>query len=252
MLLTRLGIPKLWKADVEVAWSFMRWWLAPATMLLAPSSYAYGLERVPLTGGAVLAVNHLAAIDPPLVGAFSRRGIWWMTKAELFEIPVVGELFGWAGGFPIRRGESDREGLRIARDLVREEHMVGVFVEGTRQRFGYPGPVHAGAMIIAMKEGVPVIPCGIESFGWSGRNLRPCCVVFGEPVRFDELPCNGRGYKQAANIVSAEILRLWRQAAEAAGAGFPPELPDGTKRGEWVRPGQEVRSGTRPRVSGLA
>ena len=53
-------------------------------------------------------------------------------------------------------------------------------------------------------------------------------------------------------IVSAEILRLWRQAAEAAGAGFPLELPDGTKRGEWVRPGQEVRSGTRPRVSGLA
>lgn len=251
MLLTQLGVPKLWKSDVEVAWSFMRWWLAPTTMLLAPS-YAYGVERVPLTRGAVLAVNHLAAIDPPLVGSFSRRGIWWMTKAELFEIPVVGELFGWAGGFPIRRGESDRDGLRIARDLVREEHVVGVFVEGTRQRLGYPGPVHSGALIIAMKEEVPVIPCGIESFGWTGSNRKPCCVVFGEPIRFDGIPTNGRGYKEAAGIVQEEIARLWRQAAEASAAGFPLELPDGTKRGGWVKPGQEVRSGTRPRVSALA
>jgi 1-acyl-sn-glycerol-3-phosphate acyltransferase len=242
VILTRLGVPRLWREDPEVAWAVMRYWVSPATMWLAPS-HAYGLERVPRTGGAVLAVNHLSGIDPPLVGALSPRAIRFMVKADLFEIPVVGELFQWAGGFPVRRGQSDREALRTARQLVRAGQVVGVFVEGTRQRLGYPGPIQSGAMMVAMREGVPVIPCGLESFGWSGRNRRPCAVVWGEPIDLGGLPTSGRGYRRAAAIVADEILRLWRQAAEAIVADFPPRLTDGTERGNWVRPSPPTRSG---------
>jgi 1-acyl-sn-glycerol-3-phosphate acyltransferase len=195
-------------------------------------------------------VNHLSAIDPPLVGSFSNRAIFYMAKAEILQIPVVGEALGWTGGFPVRRGESDREGLRTARELVREGHVVGMFVEGTRQRFGYPGAVHPGAGMIAMKERVPIIPIGIETFGWSRKNRRACCVVYGDAMRFDGLPCNGQGYKAAAEILRLEILRLWRQAAEALAAGFPPNLPDGASRSSWPRAHQFHRQRTRRRVSG--
>lgn len=254
MLLTRLGLPWLWGADVERGWVFMQYNVIPITTnIMAPHSWAYGTDRIPASGGAVLAANHLSAIDPPLVGSFSPRAFWYMMKAELLDIPVAGEALTWAGAFPIRRGEGDREGMRKARELVREGHIVGVFVEGTRQRFGYPGDeVHAGALMIAMNEHVPVIPCGLESFGWSRRNRRACAVVYGEPMTFEDLPLNGRGYKEAATAVSDEIRRLWRQAAEAVAAGFPETLPDGTRR--FPRPGRRGFhrvSGTR-RVSGLA
>jgi 1-acyl-sn-glycerol-3-phosphate acyltransferase len=242
VLLSRLGVPKLWREDPVVAWEIMRYWVSPATMWLAPS-HAYGTERVPLTGGAVLAANHLSGIDPPLVGALSPRAIRYMVKADLFGIPVVGELFGWAGGFAVRRGASDREALRTARRLVASGQVVGVFVEGTRQRLGYPGPIHSGAMMVAMREGVPVIPCGLESFGWNGRNRRRCAVVWGEPIDLGGLPLSGQGYRQAAAIVTGEILRLWRQAAEAIVAGFPLQLADGTKRSNWVRPGVPFQNG---------
>jgi 1-acyl-sn-glycerol-3-phosphate acyltransferase len=172
-----------------------------------------------------------------------------MTKAELLAVPVVGQLFTWAGGFPIRRGESDRDGIRTARELVREGRVVGVFAEGTRQRLGYPGPIYPGAVMIAMQEADPVVPVGIESFGWSLGNRRRCCVVFGEPVCFDDLPRNGRGYREASRALEGEILRLWRQAAEAVAAGFPAVLPDGTRRSEWVRPGEGVRTVAAPRLS---
>jgi 1-acyl-sn-glycerol-3-phosphate acyltransferase len=252
-LLTRLGVPWLWGADVEKGWLFMRFNVVPITTTwLAPGSYCYGLDRLPQTGGAVFALNHLSAIDPPLVGSFSNQAIWYMTKSELLEIPVVGEALTWAGGFPIRRGESDRDGLRKARELVREGHVVGVFVEGTRQRFGYPREVHSGALTIAMKEDVPVIPCGLESFGWTRTNRRPCCVVWGEPMRFDGIACNGQGYKQAAEILRLELLRLWRQAAGAVVAGFPPKLHDGTLRYTRPRARQFHRTHTPRRVSGLA
>jgi len=240
VLLTRLGVPRLWGEDPEALWRAMRFFVAPATLWLAPGSFSYGVERVPPTGGAVVATNHLSAIDPPLIGTFCPRAVFYMAKAELLAIPVVGEILQWTGAFPVRRGEHDEEAMRRARRLVREGHVVGMFVEGTRQRFGYPGPVHTGAMVIAMHEGVPIVPCGLESFRWSRRNRRPCAVVWGEPIRLDGLPRTEDGYREAAEIVGREILRLWRQAAEAIVAGFPAALPDGTRRSGPIPPGRHA------------
>jgi 1-acyl-sn-glycerol-3-phosphate acyltransferase len=237
MLLTQLGIERLWGGGPEGGWPFMRYWVRPATMWLAPGSCGYGLDRVPESGGFVLAANHLSAIDPPLVGIFSRRAIWYMMKAELAELPLVGEALTWSGAFPIRRGESDREGVRRARQLVRNGHAVGIFAEGTRQRFGHPGPVKPGAAMIAMQEEVPIVPVGLDSFGWSLTNRRACCVVFGAPLRFEGVRRNGRGYKLASEHLGEELVRLWRLAATAAAAGFPETLADGSHRSGPVLPG---------------
>jgi 1-acyl-sn-glycerol-3-phosphate acyltransferase len=229
VFLTRLGIPKLWREDPETLWPYARHLVAPFTLWLAPSC-GYGLERVPETGGGVVAANHLSAIDPPLLGALSPRTIYYMTKKELLDMPFVGDVLSWTGAFPVRRGVGDRDSLRLAREIAREGHMVGIFVEGTRQRFGYPGEVLPGAMMIALQEGVPIVPVGLYSFGWTRNNRMPCCVVWGDPIRLDGLPRSGRGYKHAADIIGADIIRLWRLAGQAIAGGFPPELPDGSRR----------------------
>lgn len=237
MRLTSLGIPKLWGEDPERLWRAMRYFIGPATAwFLACGSKAYGVERVPAEGGLVIASNHLSAIDPPLLGTFCPRGIYYMSKAELLATPIWGELLQWTGAFPIRRGEGDEEALGLARELVREGHAIGVYVEGTRQRFGYPGPARRGAMVVAMRESVPLVPVGLESFGWSFRNRRACAVVWGEPLDLSAFPKNETGFRDATALVRAELLRLWRQAAEAVVAGFPPELPDGTPRMGMVPP----------------
>jgi len=235
VFLTRLGIPKLWREDPETLWPYARHLATPVTFWLAPS-YGYGLERVPMAGGGVIAANHLSAIDPSLLGSLCPRSIYYMAKKELLDMPFVGDVLMWTGAFPVRRGAGDRESLRQAREIARDGHMVGVFVEGTRQRFGYPGEVLPGATMIALQEGVPIVPCGIYSFGWTKNNRMPCAVVWGDPVDLSGLPRSGRGYKQAADIVGAAILRLWRQAGEAIAAGFPAELPDGARRSGAVYP----------------
>ena len=60
-----------------------------------------------------------------------------------------------------------------------------------------------------------VIPCGLDTFGWSPRNRRKCAVVWGEPMDLSDLPRNRKGYAEAAERVGAEIVRLWRLAAQA-------------------------------------
>jgi 1-acyl-sn-glycerol-3-phosphate acyltransferase len=232
MLLTKLGIPKLWREDPEVVWFPLRWGVAIGLWgYLAPGSRGYGLDRVPMEGGFVLAANHLAAVDHPLIGIFSPRCIYYMAKAELLAMPVVGELLIWTGCFPVRRGEADREALREARRLVREGHVVGVHVEGTRQRLGYPGQAKLGGMMIAMQEGVPIVPCGVETFTWNSKtNRRACAVVWGDPISTEGYTRDRAGYDELTEQVTKEIFRLWRLAGEAVTAGFPLELSDGAKR----------------------
>ena len=224
-----LPVLKWWRGDAEAGWRVGRTFVPRIAVWLAPAA-GYGAERVPLDGGGVVAANHFSAIDHPLIGGFSPRTIYFLAKAELLAVPVVGAALRSLGVFGVRRGEGDRDALRHARKLAREGNLVGVHLEGTRQRFGHPGPMHPGGLMIAMQEGVPVIPCGLDTFGWSLTNRRLCAVVWGDPIRLDDLPRNRRGYAQATGIVGAEIVRLWRQAAHAAAAGLPPELTDGAKR----------------------
>jgi len=213
----------------ELGWRVGRLFVPRIAVWLAPAA-GYGVERVPLEGGGVVAANHFSGIDHPLIGGFSPRTIYFLAKAELMKTPVVGPALAALGVFGVRRGEGDRDALRHARELAREGHLVGVHLEGTRQRFGHPGPMHPGGLMIAMQEGVPVIPCGLDTFGWSPTNRRLCAVVWGEPMSVDDLPRNRKGYAEAAERVGAEIVRLWRIAVAACQAGLPPELPDGARR----------------------
>jgi 1-acyl-sn-glycerol-3-phosphate acyltransferase len=214
---------------VETAWWVGRRIAPPVTMLLAPAA-GYGVERVPRKGGAVVVANHFSGIDHPLVGSFCPRPLHFLAKQELLEIAGLGLVLRWLGVFGVRRGEGDREALRRAREIVRGGDLVCVHVEGTRQRFGHPGPLHPGGLMIAMHEAVPVIPLGLDTFRWSLSNRRLCAVVWGEPISLDDLPRNRKGYAEAADRVGAEIVRLWRQAVEASAAGLPPQLPDGARR----------------------
>ena len=228
MRLTRLGVPGLWGGDQERLWRFARGIVQPITLWLAPAA-AYGVERIP-SGGAVIAANHFSGIDHPLIGSFVPGITHFLAKSELFEIPVLGEALEWMGVISVRRGESDREAIRRSRETVRDGGLVVVHVEGTRQRLGYPGEIHPGGLMIAMQEGAPVVPLGLDTFGWSPTNRRKCALVFGEPLDLSELPRNRVGYGEAAELVRVELVRLWRQAVEAAAAGLPPQLPDGTER----------------------
>jgi 1-acyl-sn-glycerol-3-phosphate acyltransferase len=228
-VLFELGAYKLWHDDPARAWRFMRLWLPALIRVLAPNA-GYGVGRMPAESGAVLAANHLSAIDPPAIGVYSTRAIRYMTKVELLQVPLAGEFLRMTGTFSVRRGEGDRDSLRVARWLVREGHVVGMFMEGTRQSFGYPGLAHSGAAMVAMQEGVPVVPVGVDTFGWSPRNRRPCAVAIGEPLDLSSFPRNGRGYKEATGLVEADVTRLWHLAAQAVADGFPDRLRDGTPR----------------------
>ena len=171
---------------------------------------AYGKERIPREGGAVLAVNHFDFIDIPVVGAVVPRRIVFVGKSELFEYPGLAQLIRAHGALSIRRGESDRDALRRMRETVRENDLLGLFVEGTRQSSGVPGEAKPGAAMVAISEGVPVVPAAIHgSQDWRLGDRTAVSIAFGEPMRFPEHPRNSKGYAAASEEIMGEIKRLW-------------------------------------------
>jgi 1-acyl-sn-glycerol-3-phosphate acyltransferase len=227
-MLTELGLYKLLDENPERTWPVARGLVIPIARVIVPS-WGYGHERIPVDGAAVVASNHFSEVDPVVVGLHSTRTLYYMAKIELLSIPIAGEILRWTGAFAVRRGEGDRDALRVARWAVHNGHVAGIFAEGTRQQFGYPGPMHPGAAMLAIQEGVPLVPCGVDSFGWSLKNRRMCAIVWGGPVTLD-FPRTGKGYKEGTAIVEELVTGLWRQAAQAVADGFPETIEGGLTR----------------------
>jgi len=205
----------------DAAWVVGRATIGTAVRLMAPLR-TYGVERVPLDGGIVMAFNHFSWLDPPAFGTTSPRTIYYVAKVEAHRVPGLGQLIRAFGTRSIRRGESDREAVRAMREVVRDSNALGMFVEGTRQRSGVPGEAMPGAAMVALQEDVPVVPAAIHGTQhWQFRNRHPVSIAWGKPMRFEGLPRSGKGYREASGLIQEEIHRLWLFLVEMHELGRP-------------------------------
>jgi 1-acyl-sn-glycerol-3-phosphate acyltransferase len=199
---------------VETVWPFGRWTLGA---LAAGSArlQVHHKERIPHEGGIVVAVNHFSWIDIPLFAFGNPRNTYFVAKVEAHRVPGLGHFIRSFGSFAVRRGESDREAVRRMREIVREGGVLGVFVEGTRQRSGEPGEVQPGAAMAALQEDVPIVCGAIDGTQrWKVGNFAPATIVWGEPRRFPDAPKGAKGYREVSEQIRLEIRHLWAQARD--------------------------------------
>ncbi len=120
------------------------------------------IENIPADGPVIIAMNHVAWVDVLLSALRVPRQFYYMAKAELFEIPIIGYLIRQWGAFPVRRGEGDREALRLAERVLADRHMLVIFPEGHRTRGGPLLPGHPGAALIASRTSAPIVAVAIS------------------------------------------------------------------------------------------
>jgi 1-acyl-sn-glycerol-3-phosphate acyltransferase len=155
-----------------------------------------GADRIPATGPAVLAGNHVSALDGVVlglvVGQRARRMTRFLVAAEFF-----GGRFGWAlrtyRQIPLRRGERDAGALDEAISTVRSGALAGIFPEGRVNPAPDDGLQRGrrGAARIALASNAPVIPVGIWGtqvrYPQQGLRFGPpwrptLALVFGPPI----------------------------------------------------------------------
>jgi 1-acyl-sn-glycerol-3-phosphate acyltransferase len=192
----------------QAVWLVGRPTFGALVRLFAPLR-TYGTDRIPLDGPLVFCFNHFSWLDPWAFGSVVPRTIYYVAKQEAHENPFIGPVIRFFGTSSVRRGESDREAIRVMRDVVRRGDALGMFPEGTRQA-REPGPVRSGAAMIAVQEGAQVV-CGAihGTQDWRFGNFHPISIAFGEPLDLSTHPRNSRGYRAASEDIQRELRRQW-------------------------------------------
>jgi len=181
----------------------------------------YGFERVPRHGPLVLCCNHFSWLDPWAIGFGFPRNIHYVAKQEAHDTPMMGWFIRLFGTSSVRRGESDREAVRVMRDVVRRGDVLGMFPEGTRQK-EEPGLVLPGAAMVAVQERAPVVCCAIEGTQrWQVGNFEPVSIAVSEPLDLSAHPRNSKGYRAAALDIQREIRRQWEFLVRTHELGRP-------------------------------
>ena len=118
-----------------------------------------GLERIP-KGVCLFAANHTSAADPPaIVGAIPRR-VAILLKESLFKWPIVGAAFSSAHFIPVNRAarESALASVEKATEAIKAGQSFLIYPEGTRSPDGRLQEFRKGAVVMAIKAGVPIVP----------------------------------------------------------------------------------------------
>lgn len=190
-----------------------------------------GREHIPKTGPFVLAPVHRSYVDTPIAGSVTRRRLRFMGKDTMWKNPLAGRLFTALGAFPVSRGTADREALKRSIEVLANGDGLVLFPEGERKQGSVVQPLFEGAVYIAIKAGVPIIPVGI---GGSERVMpknakfvfpRKVHIEIGAPIPPPVKPVGGRigrdAYREHSDVLHAELQRLFDLAMQRVPWSYP-------------------------------
>lgn len=164
-----------------------------------------GKENLPDTG-YLLVGNHKSGLDILLVAyALRKYNPRFMAKKEFFENPILKWLFEKVGAFPIDRQSLDLTAVKKAIRLLKDNNIVVIFPEGTRNTKEEMLPFKKGVASISMISNSKVVPFGIS--GDYKFRSKPT-IEFGKAIDFKE---ESIGKEEADNYLQEKVKNLIRK-----------------------------------------
>ncbi|HWI43800.1 MAG TPA: lysophospholipid acyltransferase family protein [Nocardioides sp.] len=207
------------KMQEKRGWAF---WLAvsivkPVLLCFTRRTWVH-MERIPLRGGFVVALNHISHADPLTAAHLlydSGRLPRYLAKAGLWKIGWLRLVMDGAGQIPVERDSRGADAYAAAVRAIGDGKAIVVYPEATitRDPDMWPMKGKSGAARIALETGCPVIPVG----QWGAHELLPpytkrprllprrrIVMRVGEPVQLEDL----RGRQQTPEVVAEASERI--------------------------------------------
>jgi 1-acyl-sn-glycerol-3-phosphate acyltransferase len=186
-----------------------------------------GLENIPASGPFVLSPVHRSNMDTPIAAVCTKRRMRYMGKDSLWKHPASAWLFSSLGGFPVARGSADREAITRSIDRLAAGEPLVLFPEGERKEGTTIAPLKDGAVYLASKAQVAIVPVGIggsaRAMGKGAKFIRPSKVhvVIGKPIPPAPLTESGRisrdHIKVTTEVLRDDLQHLFDQARHKVG-----------------------------------
>jgi 1-acyl-sn-glycerol-3-phosphate acyltransferase len=156
---------------------------------LACRVYGQELTKVPQNGPLIIAANHINSLEVPLV--YTRlwpRPVTGFAKAETWDNPFLRPLFDLWEAIPLERGQADVSAIKAALKALKDNRILAVAPEGTRNPDGQLGRGKPGIVTLALHSKAPILPMvyyGHESYKKDFKRLRrpEFFLKVGQPFR---------------------------------------------------------------------
>ncbi len=143
---------------------FIHLWGRVCLLLAGLKIEVHGTENIPRDTPAIYVSNHQSNFDIPIIYGGLPVPFNWLAKKELFRIPLFGPALRLNGNIPIDRSnrKTTLHSIMEAAQRIKDGTSVIIFPEGTRTPDGRLQAFKKGALLIAAKAQVPVIPIVIR------------------------------------------------------------------------------------------
>lgn len=166
----------------------------------------YGQENVPTDGGAIICPNHVHAMDSVIIVTTNKRKVHFMAKEELFKNGFIKWIANVFGIFPVKRGGRDIDAIKTSLKILKNNGLLNIFPEGTRNGFSKGVKPKNGAILIAEKAKVPIIPVGVQG---SFKPFTKVKLNYGKPIYVENLDVQDRkAVDEFTKKVMEEVVRL--------------------------------------------
>lgn len=163
----------------------------------------YGQENIEKNKPYIMCGNHTSNWDAPVLYTATKREMYVMAKEELF----ANKFIYWFGKkmniFPVKRGKQDIESIKKSLKVLKDNKILTIFPEGTRNGIKKRGKIQNGPAYLAARSGVEVIPVRIEG---KFKPFRKIKIYYGKPLDFSKYQSK-KPEKETLDIISEEITK---------------------------------------------
>ena len=185
----------------------------------------------------VAVANHESFVDILLISHLKTE-FKWLSKAEIFKIPLLGFLMRFARDIPLERGDSasGSKAMDAMRERLGHNVSVMIFPEGTRSKTGDMRNFRAGAFKLAIEGQHPILPLALHGtrdalrkndwrHGYAKAEVRVLDPISTEGLTIDDLPELRDRVRAAIEGARADLRREhgWTPPADEPGGDVPSE-----------------------------
>ncbi len=168
-----------------------------------------GEENFPKDEGFIICSKHINYLDAAGIILLNKKNIRFIAKADLYRFGILSFLGHLFNIIPVKRGKSDINSIKLCLKALKNKETLGIFPEGTRKGLEKHMKVKNGAVFLAEKAKVKIVPVGIQG---SFKPFTRITFNYGKPINVHDFNNGDEDWlDKASEKVMNDIIMLTKE-----------------------------------------